>query len=166
MTPEHLAHVLRPFLLAGWTAPDIVHALDYTPDSQPWPYAYQSADLRYPAGWIAFRLRAWRTPDGHPQPSPTQLRRPTPSPARPAPPPRTPPALAPQDRSGPSPEDLLVWRRQLAQGRAREQAYRAARSVVRAERAARTAAILAGPVDEQLRLPPETDRTSPAGGER
>ncbi len=72
-SPRLLRHLLRPWLLAGWTVAGILHALDHTPDGPPWPYAWRSTrELRNPPGWLLHRMRAWTGPDG-PLPDPHQV---------------------------------------------------------------------------------------------
>jgi hypothetical protein len=62
---RRLCHLLRPWLLAGWSARSLLYAIDHTPNQTPWPYAWRSArELRNPAGWLLHRLRAWRDRDG------------------------------------------------------------------------------------------------------
>lgn len=62
---RRLCHLLRPWLLAGWSARSLLYAIDHTPDQAPWPYAWRSVrELRNPAGWLLHRLSAWRDRDG------------------------------------------------------------------------------------------------------
>ena len=62
--------LLRDFLHAGWTADDLLHALDTHPDTGPYAYATTApgtrGGLRNPAGWVLHRLKPWRAPDGTP----------------------------------------------------------------------------------------------------
>ncbi|MGI8417418.1 MAG: hypothetical protein ACR2P2_14685 [Nakamurella sp.] len=71
---HQLRSIARPWLTAGWCIRDLLHALDYGPDGTAHAYAYQLADLRCPAGWIAYRWRFWTDSDGHPLPSPRAQR--------------------------------------------------------------------------------------------
>jgi hypothetical protein len=66
ISDRHLRHLCRDFLLAGWSARELMYALDHKPDGTSHPYAYNAADLRVPAGWIAHRLRFWRDASGSP----------------------------------------------------------------------------------------------------
>lgn len=66
VSDRHLRHLCRDFLLAGWSAREILYALDHLPTGEQHKYAYQAADLRVPAGWIAHRLRFWRDASGSP----------------------------------------------------------------------------------------------------
>ena len=68
ISDRHLRHLCRDFLLAGWSARELLYALDHKPDGSQHPYTYNAADLRVPAGWIAHRLRFWRTTGGSPLP--------------------------------------------------------------------------------------------------
>ena len=67
---RRLRWLLRDFLHAGWTAEDLLHALDTHPDTGPYAYATSApgtrGGLRNPAGWVLHRLRPWRAPDGTP----------------------------------------------------------------------------------------------------
>lgn len=53
---RELRHVLRPWLLAGWTVAQLLHALDHEPDgtTRTWTTA-----VRFPVGWLRSRLAAW-----------------------------------------------------------------------------------------------------------
>jgi hypothetical protein len=73
MTPWYLCWLLRPFLVAGWTPADVLHALDVRPDGSVWTYTWQSADeLRHIPGWVRHRLNAWLGEDGQVLPSRSQ----------------------------------------------------------------------------------------------
>jgi len=69
-TSKRLRWLLRGFLEAGWTAGDLLHALDTHPDTGPYAYATSApgtpGGLRNPAGWVLHRLKPWRHPDGTP----------------------------------------------------------------------------------------------------
>jgi len=69
-TPRRVRWLLRDFLTAGWTADDLLHALDTHPDTGPYAYATSApgtpGGLRNPAGWVLHRLKPWRAPDGTP----------------------------------------------------------------------------------------------------
>ncbi len=62
--------LLRDFLHAGWTAEDLLHALDTHPETGPYAYATSApgtrGGLRNPAGWVLHRLKPWRQADGIP----------------------------------------------------------------------------------------------------
>lgn len=77
LTPNDVRAVIRPFLLAGWTVADLLHAVDHTPHG-PW---HHTADTGVPRnqphrvrGWLRHRLAAWST-EGTVQQSPSQRRR-------------------------------------------------------------------------------------------
>lgn len=61
--PVFLAWVCRPFFVAGWTAADILHAIDHRPDSTRIPHdgADGVADI---ARWVGHRLSFWQTSSG------------------------------------------------------------------------------------------------------
>jgi len=69
-TSKRLRWLLREFLEAGWTAADVLHALDTHPTDGPYAYATSApgtpGGLRNPAGWVLHRLQPWRGPDGTP----------------------------------------------------------------------------------------------------
>jgi len=62
--------LLRDFLTAGWTAEDVLHALDHHPEEGPYAYATSApgtrGGVRNPAGWVLHRLKPWRGPEGTP----------------------------------------------------------------------------------------------------
>ena len=61
LSAAHVASLIRPHLEAGWTDLDLLHAIDHDQDgSQHW----QTAAVRSPAGWLAWRLGRWRAADG------------------------------------------------------------------------------------------------------
>ncbi|MEV0307816.1 hypothetical protein [Nonomuraea fuscirosea] len=65
MTAWYLRWLLKAFLLAGWTAGDVLHALDVRSDGSGWTYTWSSADeLRHIPGWVRNRLDAWMGGDG------------------------------------------------------------------------------------------------------
>jgi hypothetical protein len=95
---RRLRHLLRPWLLAGWSARGLLYAVDHTPDGAPWRFAWRSVrELRNPAGWLLHRLRAWRDP--HQRPLPDPYAAPASPPARAGTPePGPPPAAGPPAR--------------------------------------------------------------------
>ncbi|MFI7706518.1 hypothetical protein [Nonomuraea sp. NPDC049480] len=73
MTPWYLRWLLRPYLVAGWTPADVLHALDVRADGGAWTYTWRSADeLRHIPGWVRNRLAAWVNQDGQALPSRSQ----------------------------------------------------------------------------------------------
>ncbi|MEV4364610.1 hypothetical protein [Nonomuraea sp. NPDC049625] len=65
MTGWYLRHLLKPFLDAGWTVADVLHALDVRPDDSRWTYTWlSSSELRHVPGWVRYRLAAWIDADG------------------------------------------------------------------------------------------------------
>ncbi|TMR90498.1 hypothetical protein EJK15_54935 [Nonomuraea basaltis] len=75
MTPWYLRWLLKPFIDAGATASDVLHALDVREDDSRWSYTWRSRDeIRHPAGWVRHRLSAWLGPDGRVLPLPSHRR--------------------------------------------------------------------------------------------
>ncbi|MFC7582529.1 hypothetical protein ACFQYP_00970 [Nonomuraea antimicrobica] len=73
MTAWYLRWLLKPFLGAGWTVADVLHALDVRPDGSAWTYTWQSVnELRHIPGWVRHRLGAWLDEDGQVLPSRSQ----------------------------------------------------------------------------------------------
>ncbi len=65
MSAWYLRWLLKPFLEAGGTPADVLHALDVRPDDSPWTYTWSSVnELRHIPGWVRHRLAAWLTEDG------------------------------------------------------------------------------------------------------
>ena len=71
LSPEHVRHLARQFLAAGWTAADVLHALDHDPGGRQHGY---TAAVRSAAGWARSRLAAWLDSAGAPLPSRSQVR--------------------------------------------------------------------------------------------
>ncbi|GAA2830582.1 hypothetical protein GCM10020220_019430 [Nonomuraea rubra] len=58
---------------AGWTAGDVLHALDHQPDGAAWTYTWTSRDqIRNVPGWVRFRLSMWLDEHGRPLPGKSQ----------------------------------------------------------------------------------------------
>jgi DNA-binding transcriptional ArsR family regulator len=56
-----VASTIRPYLDAGHTVEDLLHALDHKPDGT----AHRNTDpVRCPARWLGWRLAHWEAPDG------------------------------------------------------------------------------------------------------
>lgn len=68
ISPRALRSLLTPYWAAGWCGRDVLYAIDHQPDGTPWS-AYDIAELRNPASFVAWRLRSWLTTDGEPLPS-------------------------------------------------------------------------------------------------
>jgi len=67
-----LRHLLRPWLHAGWTTTDVLHAIDHHPVDGPRrhsPTTRGPGAIHNPAGWLVTRMRDWTTPTGGPAPS-------------------------------------------------------------------------------------------------
>lgn len=63
LSDRHLRHLLRPWLLAGWTAADVVWAIDHAPDGTAHTW---TTDVRSPKGWLKHRLSLWTDVEGAP----------------------------------------------------------------------------------------------------
>ncbi len=71
LSRRSLRHVLRPWLVAGWTGRDVEWALNHRPEGGTYPYAFAHSDqLRNPAGFLIHRLRQWNDPAGTIPPGP------------------------------------------------------------------------------------------------
>lgn len=62
---------LRPYVRAGWTASDVLWALDHRPDGNPWTH---TTKVHHVLGWLRHRLAYWLDPEGTPLRSPRQER--------------------------------------------------------------------------------------------
>ncbi|WP_334173629.1 hypothetical protein, partial [Sinomonas sp.] len=73
LSVRDVAAVLRPFFIAGWSASDVLHALDWRPDGTRWPHDGPPSwtDTSRVRGWLRYRLAGW-TRDGQPVRSPEQ----------------------------------------------------------------------------------------------
>ena len=71
VSARHLRALLRDYWQAGWTPADVLHCLDHRPSGDLWPHTDR---VRSVAGWIRFRLGAWRAADGSPSAAPSQQR--------------------------------------------------------------------------------------------
>ncbi|MBT2234978.1 hypothetical protein [Nonomuraea sp. NEAU-A123] len=73
LSPWYIRHLTRVFVAAGWTAADVLHALDHQPDGAAWTYTWTSRDqIRNTPGWVRFRLSAWLDEHGRPLPGKSQ----------------------------------------------------------------------------------------------
>lgn len=59
LSARMLRHILRPWLEAGWSPRDVLHALDHLPSGEAWRYAGLP---RAVAAWVRYRLAAWTDP--------------------------------------------------------------------------------------------------------
>ncbi|MGR6921261.1 hypothetical protein ACU635_44055 [[Actinomadura] parvosata] len=67
VTAWYLRWLLAPFLDEGWTAADVLHALDVRADDSRWTYTWRSsAEIRHVPGWMRHRLAAWLDERGRP----------------------------------------------------------------------------------------------------
>jgi len=71
LSAEHVRHLTRPFFTAGFSAQDVLFALDHGPSGRRYGF---TGGVRWPAGWARARLTAWLAPDGTPRPSASQVR--------------------------------------------------------------------------------------------
>ncbi|SEU46749.1 hypothetical protein [Nonomuraea wenchangensis] len=75
VTAWYLRWWLAPFIDEGWTAADVLHALNVRPDDSRWTYTWSSAsEIRHVPGWVRHRLAAWLDSEGRPVPSRSQRR--------------------------------------------------------------------------------------------
>lgn len=56
-TDRWVAHVIRPFVAAGWTVADLQEAIDQRPDGHSWTYDLR--EVRRAEYWLKYRLDAW-----------------------------------------------------------------------------------------------------------
>ena len=63
LSDRHLRHLLRPWLLAGWTAADVLHAIDHAPDGSAHTW---TTSVRTAKGWLRHRLARWTDVAGAP----------------------------------------------------------------------------------------------------
>lgn len=61
LTDRALRHLLRPWLLAGWTVAELLYALDHEPDGTERTW---TTGVRSPSGWLICRLQAWTITPG------------------------------------------------------------------------------------------------------
>lgn len=72
LTDGWWAHITAPFAAAGWTADDLLYAVDHQPDGR--QHRTRTDNVRHPAGWLRWRLGLWQQPDGTALASPGQQR--------------------------------------------------------------------------------------------
>lgn len=61
LSDRAVRHLLRPWLLAGWTAAELLHAIDHDPDGTERTW---TTSVRSPGGWLLSRLEAWTITPG------------------------------------------------------------------------------------------------------
>jgi hypothetical protein len=71
LSARYVRHLVRVFFAAGWTAADVLHALERDPDDR---VQGHTDPVRSPAGWLRARLARWLDLAGAPLPSVSQLR--------------------------------------------------------------------------------------------
>ena len=72
ISTAHVAALIRPFLRAGWTVNDILHALDNRPTTDAKYHHDGATGIGNLGAWIKHRLRPWIRPDGSFYRSPSQ----------------------------------------------------------------------------------------------
>ncbi|MGP9504007.1 hypothetical protein ACT3TS_17560 [Specibacter sp. AOP5-B1-6] len=72
ISTAHIAYLIRPFLRAGWTVNDILHALDNRPTTNARYHHDGATGVGNLGAWIKHRLRPWIRPDGSFYRSPSQ----------------------------------------------------------------------------------------------
>ncbi|GAP61396.1 hypothetical protein AHiyo1_50960 [Arthrobacter sp. Hiyo1] len=72
ISTAHVAAVCRPFLRAGWTVKDVLHAIDWRPNTDA-RYHHDGANgVENVGAWLRYRLGKWVRPDGGFYRSPSQ----------------------------------------------------------------------------------------------
>lgn len=61
LTDRALRHLLRPWLLAGWTVADLLYGLDHDHDGMERTW---TTGVRSPGGWLLWRLQGWTITPG------------------------------------------------------------------------------------------------------
>ncbi|MCF6467295.1 hypothetical protein FAF44_02560 [Nonomuraea sp. MG754425] len=75
VTAWYLRWWLSAFIDEGWTAADVLHALDSRADDSRWTYTWSSvSEIRHVPGWVRHRLAAWLDGEGRPVASRSQRR--------------------------------------------------------------------------------------------
>jgi hypothetical protein len=69
LSARHLRHIAKPYFAAGWTAADVLHAVEHGPGGRGHGY---TADVRYVSGWLRSRLALWQNAENGPLPSRSQ----------------------------------------------------------------------------------------------
>lgn len=64
LSARHVAAIARPWLAAGWTPGDVLHALDWQPPHQGGRRWKITAGIAAPGPWATWRLAHWRHADG------------------------------------------------------------------------------------------------------
>ncbi len=74
ISTAHVAAICRPFFRAGWTIKDILHAIDWRPNTDA-KYHHDGANgVENTGAWLKFRLAKWIRHDGGFYRSPSQKR--------------------------------------------------------------------------------------------
>lgn len=63
ISAAHVAHLLREYFLAGWSAADVLAATSRRPDGTSWSHEHA---VRHVPGWLRHRLAPWRANPGDP----------------------------------------------------------------------------------------------------
>ncbi|MEV4078909.1 hypothetical protein AB0J43_01280 [Nonomuraea fuscirosea] len=75
VTAWYLRWWLSTFIDEGWTAADVLHALNVRADDSRWTYTWRSSsEIQHVPGWVRHRLSAWLGEDGQPVASRSQRR--------------------------------------------------------------------------------------------
>jgi hypothetical protein len=74
ISERHVAWVVRDFVEAGWSAGELLTAIDRRPDGRAWPHdGATGIDPHNLGAWLGWRLSAWRDGSGAVAPSPGQV---------------------------------------------------------------------------------------------
>jgi hypothetical protein len=74
ISTAHVAAICRPFFRAGWTIKDILHAIDWRPNTDAKYHHDGANDVDNTGAWLKFRLGKWVRHDGGFYRSPSQKR--------------------------------------------------------------------------------------------
>ena len=72
ISTPHVAAICRPFFLAGWTIKDILHAIDWRPNTDAMYHHDGAHGVDNTGAWLKFRLSKWVRHDGGFYRSPSQ----------------------------------------------------------------------------------------------
>lgn len=74
ISTPHVAAICRPFFRAGWTIRDILHAIDWRPNTDARYHHDGASGVENTGAWLKFRLGKWVRKDGGFYRSPSQKR--------------------------------------------------------------------------------------------
>ncbi|MFJ6303078.1 hypothetical protein [Pseudarthrobacter oxydans] len=74
ISTPHVAAICRPFFRAGWTIKDILHAIDWRPNTDARYHHDGASGVENTGAWLKYRLGKWVRPEGTFYRSPSQKR--------------------------------------------------------------------------------------------